>query len=148
MSTVLRPHVGVSVIVCREEMVLLGKRHGSHGSGSWQFPGGHLEYGEAIEACAIREVWEETGLVVEDLRRGPYTNDVFVSQGKHYITLFLVARYLGGVPVVREPDKCDGWDWFRWDALPAPLFLPIQNLLHLNWFPFSPADSSFSRTSL
>jgi len=136
MESAARPKVGVSVIICRDQKVLLGQRQGSHGAGSWQFPGGHLEYGEAIETCAIREVWEETGLEVAALERGPYTNDVFASEGKHYITLFLVARHAGGEPVAREPEKCDGWAWFGWDELPAPLFLPIQNLLALGWSPF------------
>ena len=140
MASASHPRIGVSAIICREETVLLGQRQGSHGAGSWQFPGGHLEYGEEIETCAIREVWEETGLVVADLRRGPYTNDVFADEGKHYITLFLVARYAGGVPVAREPEKCDGWSWFRWDELPSPLFLPIQNLLELGWSPFGQAE--------
>ena len=138
MSSGPYPRVGVSAIICRDATVLLGQRQGSHGAGSWQFPGGHLEYGEAVETCAIREVWEETGLEIAELRRGPYTNDVFASEGKHYITLFLVARYAGGEPVAREPEKCAGWAWFRWDELPTPLFLPIQNLLELGWSPFGP----------
>ncbi|HYF65459.1 MAG TPA: NUDIX hydrolase [Herpetosiphonaceae bacterium] len=139
MESAARPRVGVSVIICRDRKVLLGQRQASHGAGSWQFPGGHLEYGEAVEECAIREVAEETGLAVAELRRGPYTNDVFAAEGKHYITLFLVADCPEGEPEAREPEKCAGWAWFGWDELPAPLFLPVQNLLALGWTPFEKA---------
>jgi 8-oxo-dGTP diphosphatase len=76
-----------------------------------------------------REVTEETGLEIAGLRRGPYTNDVFEREGRHYITLFVMARLAGGALENREPDKCGGWEWFEWEHLPEPLFLPIQNLM-------------------
>ena len=43
-------------------------RLGSHGAGTYALPGGHLEMGESWEACAAREVLEETGLEVSGLR--------------------------------------------------------------------------------
>ena len=78
------PQVGVGVIVIREGLVLLGKRIGSHGAGTWALPGGHLEFGESLEDCARREVLEETGLAVQSVAPGPYTNNFFVSEGKIY----------------------------------------------------------------
>jgi 8-oxo-dGTP diphosphatase len=103
----------------------------------WQFPGGHLEFGESVEDCARREVFEETGLELVNVRLGPYTNDVFVDEQRHYITLFVIASDSGGDAEVREREKCAAWEWFRWDALPKPLFLPIANLLRLEFSPFS-----------
>jgi 8-oxo-dGTP diphosphatase len=122
-----RPLVGVAVFVLDRGRVLLGKRRGSHGAGSWALPGGHLEWGETVEACARREVLEETGLELADVRNGPFTSDVF-PEGKHYVTLFLLARRAGGELVLREPSKCERWDVFAWDALPEPLFLPLATL--------------------
>lgn len=124
-----RPYVGVGVVVLREGRVLLGRRVGSHGAGAWQFPGGHLEAFETVEACARREVREETGLELGEVRRGPYTEDVFAREGKHYVTLFVTATALAGTPEVREPHRAAEWGWFSWDALPEPLFTPIRNLL-------------------
>jgi 8-oxo-dGTP diphosphatase len=130
-----RPAVGVAAIIRNRDTVLLGWRVGSHGAGSWQLPGGHLEYGETPEACAYREVWEETGLTIANPQRGPYTNDVFTAEGKHYITLFVLVDYAGGEPVVREPTKCARWAWFNWDALPEPRFLPLENLIRISFTP-------------
>jgi 8-oxo-dGTP diphosphatase len=135
-----RPYIGVAVIVVRQGQVLLGKRINSHGTGAWQFPGGHLEYGESIEACARRELMEETGLSIEALRQGPFTNDFFEDEEKHYVTLFVIADRTTGEPVAKEPDKCEQWDWFPWDRLPRPRFLPIVNLLKQN-FTIAPPQS-------
>jgi 8-oxo-dGTP diphosphatase len=132
-----RPQVGVGVIVTRGRKVLLGRRKSDHGGGSWSFPGGHLESGERIEDCATREVREETGAQVSVRLRGPFTNDLFPEERKHYVTLFVVADYVSGDIESREPDKCEQWEWFEWNNLPRPLFLPIQNLLKTGFDPFS-----------
>lgn len=122
------PKIGVGVIIAKGQKILLGKRKNSHGAGTWCFPGGHLEFGEDPEDCAIREVFEETGLSITDIRRWTFTNDIFISENKHYISLFMLANYLSGVETLKEPHKFDRWDWFSWNTLPSPLFLPIQNL--------------------
>jgi 8-oxo-dGTP diphosphatase len=139
MQTPERPKVGVGAIIVRNGKVLLGKRKNAHGEHTFNFPGGHLEYGESIEACAGREVLEETGLVVEKVKVGPFTNDIFKTEGKHYITIFAVCQSNHGEPKILEPDKCEGWNWYSWDKLPRPLFIPIQNLLKQN---FNPIDAS------
>ncbi len=135
-----RPLVGVAVFIVDGGRVLLGKRRGSHGAGSWALPGGHLEWGETVEACARREVLEETGLELGDIRHGPFTNDVF-PEGKHYVTLFLIAGRAGGELTLREPAKCERWDTFAWSALPEPLFLPLATLRATGFDPTRPDPS-------
>ena len=137
MHSPAQPMVGVAVIVLREGKVLLGKRRNTHGEGTWAFPGGHLEHNEAIEACAKREVREETGLEITNIRFGTFTNDVFEREEKHYVTLFVVADSLSGIPEVREPEKCDIWEWFPWGDFPEPRFLPIKNLMAQGFSPFN-----------
>lgn len=123
-----RPKVGVGVIIIRDSKVLLGKRKHAHGEGTWSFAGGHLEFGESILECAQREALEETGLKIMDVRTGPYTNDIFKDEGKHYITLFVTCTAVGE-PRVMEPEKCEKWQWFDWDELPENLFVPVENLV-------------------
>ena len=128
-----RPLIGVAVIVINKGKILLGKRKNSHGEGTWAFPGGHLEYKETIEECARREVYEETGIQIKNLRYGPYTNDIFETEGKHYVTLFVLADYDSGDPEVKEPNKCEQWRWQPWPPEVKPHFLPIRNLLKQNF---------------
>jgi len=131
-----RPKIGVGVIVIKDNKILFQKRKGSHGSGTWCFPGGHLEFNETIEDCAKRETMEEAGITIKNLKMGPFTNDISENEGTHYITLFVIADYDSGEVKAMEPDKCDEWQWCDWNNLPQPLFLPQQNLLKLNFNPF------------
>jgi 8-oxo-dGTP diphosphatase len=132
-----RPAIGVAVIVMKNGKVLLGKRINSHGSGTWAFPGGHLEFNESIDDCAKREVFEETGLSIKNLQRAAFTNDIFEEEKKHYVTLFVVSEYDSGELQIKEPDKCEEWNWFSWNEFPEPLFLSLKNLLDQE---FNPID--------
>ncbi len=131
-----RPQIGVGVIVIKDEKVLLGKRRNSHGEGTWSFPGGHLELNEDIDTCASREVQEEAGIRIKNIRHRTFTNDIFEREAKHYVTLFVTAEYASGEVRVTEPDKCERWEWFAWNDLPNPLFLPIKNILKQKFNPF------------
>lgn len=100
METIHRPQVGIAVIICNDKgQVLMSERKNKAvGSGTWQFPGGHLEMYESFEGCALREVGEE---VSEDIKlAGLYTleitNNPWPEQKKHYITVFMGATYRGG----------------------------------------------------
>ena len=54
----------VVIILNEQNEVLLQKRHDGH----WGLPGGLMDLGESFEQVAKREVFEETGLVVENLK--------------------------------------------------------------------------------
>jgi 8-oxo-dGTP diphosphatase len=98
---------------------LIGKRLGSHGAGTYALPGGHLEVGESPEECAAREILEETGLQVKNIRFLTATNDILKEDGKHYITMFVVCERMSEEEEARvmEVDKCEGWEWSSWEEL-------------------------------
>lgn len=125
------PLVGIGVFILKGNKILLGKRKNAHGEGSWSLPGGHLEFGESWEACAQRETDEETGIKIKSIKFFTASNDVFNSENKHYVTIFMIAQYESGEIMLKEPEKCECWDWFEWDGdtLPRPLFLPLENLI-------------------
>ncbi|WDE09458.1 nucleotide triphosphate diphosphatase NUDT15 [Thalassomonas haliotis] len=132
MNKAVRVGVGVGVIIIRNNSLLLGERIGSHGANTWATPGGHLEVGESIEACARREVLEETGLELTTIKKLGFTNDIFEQEDKHYITLFVLAKSNTGEAEIKEPNKCKQWRWCEFNELPEPLFLPLVNLLKEN----------------
>jgi 8-oxo-dGTP diphosphatase len=129
-----KPQVGTAMIITRDDKVLLMKRKGPHGHGTWSPPGGHLDFGETPEGCAAREAKEEVGLDVVGIRFRAVTNDVFESTGKHYITLWMEGTSTGE-PFIAAQEEVAEFGWFAWDALPSPLFLPLENLVNENSYP-------------
>jgi 8-oxo-dGTP diphosphatase len=121
--------VGVGVFIFKDGKFLLLKRQGSHGAGTWSVPGGHLEFGESFEDTAHREIEEETNLEIKNLRFAAVTNDHFVDESKHYVTIWLLSDWKTGKEFIKEPNKCTEMVWFTFSDLPDPLFLPWNQLL-------------------
>jgi len=107
--------VGVGVVVVRRDKVLLGKRKGSHGAGTWSCPGGHLEFGETIEECSIRETLEETGANLHLIdNHFDWNEKIWEKEGKHYITIYSLGTLdEDAEPIIVEPNKCLEWRWFE-----------------------------------
>ncbi|HEY1801233.1 MAG TPA: NUDIX hydrolase [Terriglobales bacterium] len=60
-----RPFVGVGAVIVEAGRVLLIKRGHAPAMGEWSIPGGTMEVGETVREAVVREVREETGLIVE-----------------------------------------------------------------------------------
>lgn len=134
-----RPEVGMGIIVKKGNKVLFGKRLKNRGEGTWHFPGGRIEYKESFEETAIRETKEETNVDIENIKFIGITNNIY-PDGHHGITLFMLADYKSNEVKDMEPDKAEAWDWYEWDKLPKPYFLPIEHLLAQGYNPFKNED--------
>ncbi|KAF2689005.1 hypothetical protein K458DRAFT_399856 [Lentithecium fluviatile CBS 122367] len=139
----LHPRVAVIAIVSDEDgRVVAGKRLSTLGIGQWSFPGGHVDQGEDLFACAERETFEETGLKIRATKIVTVTNDIFVEENKHYISIFMKCERIDPrqQPQRIEPNKCEGWYWKSWQDIKAmvdsegkpQVFLPVQNLVRDN----------------
>ncbi|KAI8063664.1 NUDIX hydrolase domain-like protein [Gilbertella persicaria] len=124
--------------------ILIGKRAGSHGAGTWQLPGGHLEMFEDFETCAQREILEETNLHLDrsSISMVTATNNIMLPEKKHYVTIFMWSNIdessLDQVKVM-EPHKLEGeWEWVTLNELRQrkPLFSPLEKLLTEHQIPF------------
>lgn len=100
------------VLVTRGDEVLLA-RSPHFRPGLYSAVAGNVEAGESAEACAHREVQEETGIVIRNLRW-------FGSQSwpfPHSLMLGFTAEYAGG-ELARQVDEIEDAQWFRRDNLP------------------------------
>ena len=96
------PLVGVGAIIIERGRVVLVKRGHPPLAGEWSIPGGALEVGETLREAVVREVLEETGMVVEpgDLL-GVYDRLSRDKKGRtlyHYVLIDFLCHRLHGEP--------------------------------------------------
>lgn len=120
------PKVAVICIVPRDGQVLMIRRGTDLGYGLWGLPGGYVDRGEVVEKAAAREVWEETGLVVE-------TGDLiglFSESGDPVMVAVYAARETGGT-MEAGPEALEV-EFFSIDALPELAF-PRDREVLVRW---------------
>ncbi|KAI9502679.1 NUDIX hydrolase domain-like protein, partial [Coemansia spiralis] len=97
---------------------LLGQRKGSHGSGTWALPGGHLEMGESWASCTQREVEEECGIRISLDQVHIATNNIVFNANKHYVDIVMASTGpFTGTVTLMEPEKCERWVWVTWQEV-------------------------------
>lgn len=119
-----RPAVTADCVVMTKEavpQVLLIERGFDPFKGCWAFPGGFMNMDETIEQCAIRELEEETGLVVTELHQiGAYSKVDRDPRGRTITVAYLV---LVDHPIeVTGQDDAAKAEWWPIDKLPPLAF--------------------------
>jgi 8-oxo-dGTP diphosphatase len=120
--------IGVNLLLFNEqEQLLMGKRLNVEGAGTWALPGGHLEYGEAFTEGIIRELFEETGLVIEEVVFLNIVNEP--RENSHYVQINFISHQWSGSLENKEPDKCEEWKWVPISELPTEIFYAHEPIL-------------------
>jgi len=100
------PRVGIGIVLRRGDFFLLIKRGKPPGVGLWSLPGGAQELGETAEACARRELLEETGLACDDLTLVGHADSIHRDAAGaieyHYTILDFTAAYIDGDAVAGD----------------------------------------------
>ena len=93
------PLVGVGAVVVEEGRVLLVRRGTEPLKGQWSLPGGLLELGESLTGGVVREVREETGLMVEPVELVELLDRIHREGERvryHYVIADYLCRVMGG----------------------------------------------------
>jgi 8-oxo-dGTP diphosphatase len=111
------PTVDVVILVPGDRVVLVRRKYPPPG---WALPGGFVEVGETLEAAAVREAREETGLTVELTELLYVYSDPRRDTRRHTISTVFMGRALGTAEPVGADDAAEARA-FEWTALPAPI---------------------------
>jgi 8-oxo-dGTP pyrophosphatase MutT (NUDIX family) len=117
------------VILDEQNRLLLIQRSDNH---RWAIPAGAMELGESMEQCAVREVWEETGLRATSLTPFAFhTSYTYTNEWGHtyqqILMSFRIHTWEGELQKVTEESVDAGF--FPLDALPGPKSTVIDEVL-------------------
>jgi len=117
------PTTRISVVVIEDGKILLVK-HRKGNRQYWVLPGGRLEYGETFIDCAVRELKEETGLVIEAEKFIFLSEAIAPDRSRHIVNIYLKAKVIGGKLQLGDEPVLAGVD-----------FLPLAELEQITLFP-------------
>jgi ADP-ribose pyrophosphatase YjhB (NUDIX family) len=110
------PFPTVDIIIhIQEKIVLIERKNEPTG---WALPGGFVDYGESLEAAAIREAREETGLEIDTLMQFGAYSDPERDPRQHNISFVFIAE---GSGTLQGGDDASHAALFHLDDLPSPL---------------------------
>ncbi len=110
-----------AVVTCNDQVLLIQRGH-SPGRGTWALPGGFLEIAETTLCSALRELEEETGLVLPEKARRPAASAVFdhparSERGRTISHVFHFELNTETLPPVRGSDDAVAAEWLPRAAL-------------------------------
>ena len=119
-----------AIIPYPDNKILLIKRNTRPFVGYWALPGGRMDPGETIEQTVIREVKEETGLIVTIVSRiGEYVEEGIKDdvEYEYYPTCFVV-KPVGG-EVIRQESEIQQIQLFSLNELPKTLAFEHEKMI-------------------
>ena len=122
----------VSIIIENEKgEILLGRRTDNH---MWGYAGGSVEIDERIEDCARRELYEEMGLVAEEMdlfmiNSGPEVHYVYPNgdEVSNVEIIYLCKKYHGTLK--RQEEEIEELRFFALSEIPDEISPPIRPVM-------------------
>ncbi|MDR1954116.1 MAG: NUDIX hydrolase [Clostridiales Family XIII bacterium] len=98
---------GVRVVIPNGEGKILLVRQHHDGKDIWMAPGGAIEAGESSRDAAIREVLEETGLIIHVGRLLWHVEEISDERGQRFVNFFIGSIIGGKAELGEDPELGD-----------------------------------------
>lgn len=125
--------VGVCAVIFNDSgKVFLAKRgkDARNESGTWEFPGGGVEFGDTLENTIVREMKEEFAIDIEVKELLGVNDHLIPEEKQHWVSPAYICKIIKGTPVIQEPNKIDEIGWFKLSEIEKmPLSLVSQSNL-------------------
>ncbi len=108
--------VGVgAVILDPDNKILLSLRGpaAKNERGTWEIPGGTVEFGETLQEALIREVQEEIGVIIQVESQLSTIDHILTNEKQHWVALTFICSIRSGTPTILEPTKISQLQWFN-----------------------------------
>lgn len=122
---------GVCILVQDgNKLLFLLREHTGFMDGYYVVPSGHVEANETFTQAAIRELYEEVGLMVapEHLKHTLTVHRKSINDER--VDAYFLTRRWAGAPKNGEPDKHGDPIWLDMDALPETVMPFVADALH------------------
>jgi 8-oxo-dGTP diphosphatase len=124
-----QPSVGVAIIIFKDGKILLGEDLTKGGEPLYGVPGGHWETNETLSEAVKREVLEEAGIEIQNLKLISVYDFFRPDKNKRYVTIGFKADYKSGKLKDESRHTRKNWGWFATDNLPSSIFPPDKILI-------------------
>jgi 8-oxo-dGTP diphosphatase len=118
------PFPTVDIVVIRSRKVLLIER--KNPPEGWALPGGFIDYGEASETAAARELEEETGLIASELTLLGVYSEPHRDPRFHTLSVVYLAQTEG---VAQAGDDAARAEWFAFNQLPTQIAFDHRKII-------------------
>lgn len=96
----------------RQLLITLRGEKARNEKGTWEIPGGSVEFGETLQEALKREIREELGIEIKVIELLDICDHIISSESQHWVSPTYICKVAKGTPKILEPEKCEKFGWF------------------------------------
>ena len=112
--------VGVGAMIINQDQKMFLSLRGKevrNESGTWEFPGGGVNFNEALVEAITREIKEEYDFEIQVMELLQVADHIIREEKQHWVSPTFLCKVVSGEPKIMEPEKCAAIGWYDIDEM-------------------------------